>query len=124
MKLDLSFDDSRPITPRSWSGPPVIVSGHGCRITCRTLTEPEGREADLLERMYEAVQALHATGAQGVSDEPSEGYLRIHGGEPALYVRGGSQREVITTIGQALIRGTPELKQKIQALGITALVEW
>lgn len=122
--LDLSFETPVVAKSKSLDGPPIIVSGHGCRLTVRTSADVEGRNEDVLTRLYAVVSALHSAGLPGFATEPQEAYLRVHGGEPALYVHGEDQRGVITSIGKGLISGPKSVKDLAASLGVTALVEW
>lgn len=124
MNLDLSFETPAAVKERDYSGPPLIVSGRGCRLTLKTLTEEEGRNEDILERLYGVVRLLHTHGLEGIAREPTEGHLRIHGGEPPFYVQGETQRDVITTLGRGILSGSAAVAQGAADLGVTALVEW
>lgn len=122
--LDFSFEAPKSAKSKALDGPPIIVSGHGCRLTIRTSLEAEGRNEDVLARLYAVVRTLHEAALPGFSAEPQSGYLRVHGGEPPLYVQGENQRSVITAIGKGIISGPKAVQDAAASLGVTALVEW
>lgn len=123
--LDWSdLDESDSKLSEGLDGPPVILVGRGCRLTLKTLLDDERRNDNLLKRLYRLVQLMTDARQDGFSKEPRDGYTRVHGGEPPLYVRGSDQREVITTIGESMLTAPAPLLEQITALGVRALVEW
>lgn len=122
--LDFSFEAPATTEVPVLDGLPIIVSGQGCRLTIKTAKSEAGDNQAVLRRLYAVVQALTDAALPGFSTTPVDGYLRVHGGESPLYVKGEDQRGVITSIGKGIISAPESVKDAAASLGVTALVEW
>lgn len=108
-------------------GPEIIFSGAFCRMVVRTCAEESRRDSDLTRRIYRLALTLLDSEADGLSAEPADGYRHLQTGDASdkpVYVRGADSKEVITTLGRALITASPAVRQVSDALGIRALLEW
>lgn len=121
--IDWSFTETKAAST-ALDGPTQIVSGRGCRLNLKTVSDVATRNDDLVRRLYRVVVILAKQQPDNFRADPCDGFTRVFGGEPPYYVRGTSQPDVITTIGKALISADKSAQDEIAKLGVTALVEW